>query len=95
MRTDHMVVRLPPEEIAEAIREPHVHEFGRPGAKPMKGFVIARARGLDRRRRARRMGRAWSGAGDWGAAGQVVAPGRATAPSLAARPVADGVRTRR
>jgi TfoX/Sxy family transcriptional regulator of competence genes len=40
MREDHMVVRLPPEEIAEAIKEPHVHEFGRPGAKPMKGFVL-------------------------------------------------------
>jgi TfoX/Sxy family transcriptional regulator of competence genes len=40
MREDHMVVRLAPEEIEDAIREPHVHEFGRPGAKPMKGFVI-------------------------------------------------------
>jgi TfoX/Sxy family transcriptional regulator of competence genes len=40
MREDHMVVRLAPEEIAGALREPHVHEFGRPGAKPMKGFVI-------------------------------------------------------
>jgi TfoX/Sxy family transcriptional regulator of competence genes len=46
MRTDHMVVRLPPEEIDEAIREPHVHEFGRPGAKPMKGFVIIDPEGL-------------------------------------------------
>ena len=46
MRTDHMVVRLPPEEIAEAIRAPHVHEFGRPGAKPMKGFVIVEPEGL-------------------------------------------------
>jgi TfoX/Sxy family transcriptional regulator of competence genes len=40
MREDHMVVRLPPEEIATAIEEPHVNEFGRPGSKPMKGFVI-------------------------------------------------------
>jgi TfoX/Sxy family transcriptional regulator of competence genes len=40
MREDHMVVRLPPEEIAEAIEAPYVEEFGRPGAKPMKGFVI-------------------------------------------------------
>jgi hypothetical protein len=40
MRTDHLVVRLPPEEVDEAIREPHVHEFGRPGMKPMKGFVL-------------------------------------------------------
>jgi hypothetical protein len=47
MRTDHMVVRLPPEEIDEAIREPHVHEFGRPGAKPMKGFVLIEPGGLE------------------------------------------------
>jgi hypothetical protein len=40
MRTDHLLVRLPPEEVDEAIREPGVHEFGRPGAKPMKGFVL-------------------------------------------------------
>src|SRR3954454_7161200 len=40
MREDHLVVRLPPEEISDAIREPHVHEFGRPGAQPMKGFVL-------------------------------------------------------
>jgi TfoX/Sxy family transcriptional regulator of competence genes len=40
MREDHLVVRLPPEEIEDAITDPHVHEFGRPGAKPMKGFVI-------------------------------------------------------
>ena len=46
MRTDHMVVRLPPEEIDEAIRELHVHEFGRPGSKPMKGFVIIEPEGL-------------------------------------------------
>jgi TfoX/Sxy family transcriptional regulator of competence genes len=43
MRTDHLVVRLPPEEVDEAIREPHVHEFGRPGTKPMKGFVLVEA----------------------------------------------------
>ena len=46
MRADHMVVRLPPEEVEEAIREPHVHEFGRPGSKPMKGFVLIDAEGL-------------------------------------------------
>jgi hypothetical protein len=40
MREDHMVVRLAPEEVADAIRAPHVHEFGRPGTKPMKGFVL-------------------------------------------------------
>ena len=46
MRTDHLVVRLPPEEVDEAIREPHVHEFGRPGSKPMKGFVIIDPEGV-------------------------------------------------
>ena len=46
MRTDHLVVRLPPEEVDEAIREPHVHEFGRPGSKPMKGFVIIDSEGV-------------------------------------------------
>jgi len=40
MREDHMVVRLPPEEIEDAIKDPHVQEFGRPGAKPMKGVVM-------------------------------------------------------
>jgi hypothetical protein len=47
MREDHMVVRLPPEEVDEAIRAaPHVHEFGRPGSKPMKGFVLIDPEGL-------------------------------------------------
>ena len=45
MRADHLVVRMRPEEVEEAIREPHVHEFGRPGAKPMKGFVLVDAEG--------------------------------------------------
>jgi TfoX/Sxy family transcriptional regulator of competence genes len=40
MRTDHLLVRMPPEEVDEAIRAPQVHEFGRPGRKPMKGFVL-------------------------------------------------------
>src|SRR3954452_20351952 len=43
MRTDHLVVRLEPEEVDEAIRHPQVHEFGRPGSKPMKGFVLVEA----------------------------------------------------
>jgi hypothetical protein len=47
MRTDHMVVRLAPEEVAEAIAHPHVHEFGRPRAKPMKGFVIVAPEALE------------------------------------------------
>jgi hypothetical protein len=40
MRTDQLLVRLPPEEIDEATRQPGVTAFGRPGAKPMKGFVL-------------------------------------------------------
>jgi TfoX/Sxy family transcriptional regulator of competence genes len=40
MRHDHLVVRIAPEEVEEALSEPHVHEFGRPGSKPMKGFVM-------------------------------------------------------
>src|SRR3954452_20821489 len=40
MREDHMVVRLAPEEVEDAIRAPHMHEFGRPGTRPMKGFVL-------------------------------------------------------
>jgi TfoX/Sxy family transcriptional regulator of competence genes len=40
MREDHLVVRIAPEETEAALREPHVHEFGRPGSKPMKGFVM-------------------------------------------------------
>ncbi len=47
MRTDHLCVRLPPEEVDEAIRAPFVHEFGRPGAKPMKGFVLVEPAGLE------------------------------------------------
>jgi hypothetical protein len=46
MREDHLVVRLPPEEVDEATRAPHVHEFGRPGSKPMKGFVLIEPDGL-------------------------------------------------
>jgi hypothetical protein len=40
MRQNQLVVRMDPEEVAAAIREPHVSEFGRPGAKAMSGFVI-------------------------------------------------------
>jgi hypothetical protein len=47
MRTDRLIVRIAPEEVDEAIREPHVHEFGRPGSKPMKGFVMIDPEALD------------------------------------------------
>ena len=32
MRADQLMVRIEPEESEAAIREPHVHRFGRPGA---------------------------------------------------------------
>ncbi len=47
MSTGGLVVRVAPEEVDEAIAEPHVHEFGRPGSKPMKGFVIVDPEALD------------------------------------------------
>src|SRR4051794_25785671 len=40
MREDHIVVRLAPEEVEDAIRAPHVHVFGCAGTRPMKGFVL-------------------------------------------------------
>jgi TfoX-like protein len=40
MRENQLVVRMDPEEVPAAIREPHVGEFGRPGTKPMSGFVV-------------------------------------------------------
>lgn len=43
---EDLLVRIDPEETAEACREPHVGEFGRPGAKPMRGFVRVEAEGL-------------------------------------------------
>jgi TfoX/Sxy family transcriptional regulator of competence genes len=46
MREDQLIVRIDPEETAEAIREPHVSEFGRPGSKPMKGFVMVEPEAL-------------------------------------------------
>ncbi len=40
MSDSRLMVRMEPEEVEAACREPHVHEFGREGAKPMKGFVV-------------------------------------------------------
>ena len=34
-------------DLIAAIREPHVHEFGREGAKPMKGFVVVEPEGVE------------------------------------------------
>ncbi len=40
LRHDSLIVRIAPEEVDEALAEPYVTEFGRPGSKPMKGFVM-------------------------------------------------------
>ena len=40
MSSDGLLVRMEPEEVEAALREPHVHVFGREGAKPMTGFVV-------------------------------------------------------
>jgi hypothetical protein len=40
LRFDQLIVRIAPDEVAEALVEPHVMEFGRPGRKPMQGFVM-------------------------------------------------------
>ena len=45
--TEGLVVRIGPEETEAACREPHVREFGRPGAKPMGGFVLVEAGATD------------------------------------------------
>ncbi len=47
MRETELVVRIEPEETEAACREPHVHEFGRPGRKPMTGFVLVEPEGLE------------------------------------------------
>ena len=46
MSSDQLIVRIDPDETEEAIREPHVSEFGRPGSKPMKGFVLVAPEGF-------------------------------------------------
>lgn len=43
MSTGNLLVRLAPDEVPAALRDPSVHEFGRPGMKPMRGFVIVDA----------------------------------------------------
>jgi len=47
MRSNQIVVRVEPDEVDEAIRLPHVTNFGRPGSKPMKGFVVVEPEALD------------------------------------------------
>ena len=45
MSDDKLVVRIDPDETADALTEPHTSEFGRPGSKPMKGFVLVAPEG--------------------------------------------------
>ena len=40
MREDQLCIRIDPDETDDLLREPHTSEFGRPGMKPMKGFVL-------------------------------------------------------
>jgi hypothetical protein len=47
MRETELVVRIEPEETEAACREPHVHEFGREGRKPMRGFVLVEPEGVE------------------------------------------------
>ena len=47
MRNDQLVVRIEPEESEAALREPHVHRFGRPGRKAMTGFVLVEPEGVE------------------------------------------------
>jgi hypothetical protein len=47
MRETELVVRIEPEETEAACREPYVHEFGREGRKPMRGFVLVEPEGVE------------------------------------------------
>ncbi len=43
---DDVVVRLGPEDAPAALGEPHTRPFGRPGSRPMKGFVQVDGEGV-------------------------------------------------
>jgi TfoX/Sxy family transcriptional regulator of competence genes len=47
MSTDRLCVRIDPEDTEAFLREPHTSEFGRPGAKPMTGFLLVDPDALD------------------------------------------------
>jgi TfoX/Sxy family transcriptional regulator of competence genes len=47
MREDHLVVRVEPSETAALVADPSVSEFGAPGRKPMRGFVMIDPVALD------------------------------------------------
>ena len=42
-----LIVRMVPEDVAAALREPHVQPFGHEGKKPMSGFVVVDAAALE------------------------------------------------
>ena len=46
LMSDGLLVRVPTGETEEALRRPHVREFGFPGRKPMRGFVLVEPDGL-------------------------------------------------
>ena len=46
MSTGGLLVRVPPEDVEALRAQPHVGEFGRPGAKPMSGFVVVAPEGV-------------------------------------------------
>jgi TfoX/Sxy family transcriptional regulator of competence genes len=46
MSTGGLIVRMAPEDTEAALAEPHVGEFGRPGSKPMRGFVVVEPDGV-------------------------------------------------
>ena len=62
MRDDRLIVRIEPEETEAALREPHVHVFGRSRRKPMTGFVLVEPAGLERGRGPGPLGRRRRGA---------------------------------
>ena len=47
MRSDQLCVRIDPDETEALLKEPHTSEFGREGAKPMKGFLLVEPSDLD------------------------------------------------
>ncbi len=46
LMSDGLLVRMPAGETADALRRPHVREFGFPERKPMRGFVLVEPGGL-------------------------------------------------
>jgi hypothetical protein len=47
MRSDQLCVRIDPDDTETFLGEPHTSEFGRPGAKPMTGFLLVEPSELD------------------------------------------------